>query len=523
MKKLSTLLTLFILIQSSFAQQTKFSKVYFDSIASFSADGMVKSYDGGLIVTGIYNYTSSVMKIDSLGSIVWVYSFGQGNNESVNAIVRTSDSCFAMTGKTYDVISNTLDILVTKIDQAGTHLWTKVVTLPGNQESFAMSLTADGGFILTGNENYIGPPHNRILVSKLDSLGEVEWTKVYQGGNNTNYGSAVKQTPDGGYAVVGYVEDYPPFDGNGLLLKLSSTGAIEWANKYNTINPTVFAGNDLVVTSDGIISYYSTGSEYAIIKTDFNGNDLWRETINGSFPGLNIMNTVSSKIKLLADGNLVFATGSRGFASQSTIISIDSSGNFNWSQYIYNSAHDIEQADDLGFFILGNGPLIGVRTSSVTNPHVGIIKSDSLGNADLCTSENPSVSVNFGTTTQATIAITEIPYSAISQPISLLNSNMVISELTNCVDVIGGVDEKSEIKLEIYPNPSQSSFNIILPELTGQINLSIVDMTGKSVYTRDFVSSNNNQVKIDHGLAGGIYFLVIKSEDKKLVEKLMIE
>jgi hypothetical protein len=523
MKRIFTLLTLFTLIQSSFAQQTKFSKVYFDNIGSFSADGMAKSFDGGLIVTGIYNNTSSVMKIDSMGSIVWAYSFGQGQNESVNAIVRTSDSCFVMTGKTFDTISNTIDIFVTKIDQSGNHIWSKVVTLPGNQESFAMSLTDDGGFILAGNESYVGPPHNRILVSKLDSLGEVEWTKVYQGGNNTNYGNAVKQTPDGGYAVVGYVEDYPPFDGNGLLLKLSSTGAIVWANKYNTIIPSVFVGNDLVVTSDGIISNYSTGGEKAIIKTDFNGNDFWRETINGTQAGMNIMNTVSSKMKLLADGNLVFATGSRGFATQSSIVSIDSSGNFNWSQNIYNSAHDIEQADDNGFFILGNGPLIGVRTSSVTNPHVGIIKSDSLGNADLCTSENTSISINFGTTTQGTIAITEIPYSAISQPISLLNSFMVISELTNCVDVIGGIDEKSDIKLEVYPNPSSSWFNIKLPELTGQVSLSIVDMTGKSVYIHDVTSAKNKQVKIDHKLAGGIYFLVIKSDDKKLVEKLIIE
>ncbi len=523
MKKLTTLVTLFILFQISFAQQSKFSKIYFDNTNYFSADGMVKSFDGGLIVTGIYNFSSSVMKIDSLGSVVWANSLGFVQNESVNAVVRTIDSCYVMAGKAYDIVSTNIDVQITKLDQSGSIIWSKVISLPENQEAFALSTTDDGGFILTGNESYVVPPHNRILVSKLDSLGEVEWLRVYQGGNNSNYGNSVKQTPDGGYALIGYVEDYPPFDGNGLLLKLSSTGNIEWANKYNTIAPSVFVGNDLVITPDGIISYFTTGVEHAIIKTDFNGNDFWRETISGAVPTQNILNTSSSKIKLMPDGNLVFATGNRGFASQSSIVCIDSTGNFKWSQYIFNSAHDIEQADDHGFFILGNGPLIGVRASSIINPHVGIIKSDSLGNADLCTSVNPSVSINFGTTTQGTIAITEIPYFAISQPISLLNSIMVISEMTNCVDVIGGIEEKSDIKMEVYPNPSSSSFYIKLPELTGQINMSIVDMTGKSVFIHDVTSAKNKQVKIDHMLAGGIYFLVIRSDDKKLVEKLIVE
>ena len=179
MKKISTLVTLLILFQISFAQQSKFSKIYFDNANYFSADGMVKSFDGGLIVTGIYNYTSSVMKIDSLGSVVWANSFGFGQNESVNAVVRTTDSCYVMAGKAYDILATNLDIQITKIGQSGNLIWSKIISLPEHQEAFAISPTDDGGFILTGNEGYISPPHNRILVSKLDSLGDVEWLKVY--------------------------------------------------------------------------------------------------------------------------------------------------------------------------------------------------------------------------------------------------------------------------------------------------------------------------------------------------------
>ena len=523
MKKISTLVTLLILFQNSFAQQSKFSKIYFDNANYFSADGMVKSFDGGLIVTGIYNYTSSVMKIDSLGSVVWANSFGFGQNESVNAVVRTTDSCYVMAGKAYDILATNLDIQITKIGQSGNLIWSKIISLPEHQEAFAISPTDDGGFILTGNEGYISPPHNRILVSKLDSLGDVEWLKVFQGGNNSNYGNSVKQTPDGGYAVIGYVEDYPPFNGNGLLLKLSSTGIVEWANKYNTVTPSVFVGNDLVITQDGIISYYSTGNEHAIIKTNFSGNDYWRETISGAVPGMNILNTVSSKMKLLQDGNLVFATGNRGFASQSSIVCIDSTGGFNWSQYITNSSHDIEEADDHGFFILGNGPLIGVRTTTITNPHVGIIKSDSLGNADLCTSINPSVSINFGTTTQDPISITVISYSAFSTAVSPINSAMVISEMTSCVDFIGGIEDWLSDNIEISPNPSHSSFNLHLPGLTGNILINIQDASGRITFSQKRNVNSSDVINIEPDLSAGIYFLSVNSSANKIIKKIVVQ
>lgn len=522
MKKISTLLILVVVLKVSFAQQSKFSKIYFDISTAFSADGMVKSYDGGLIVTGIYNYSSTVMKIDSTGTIVWAYNFGLGQNESVNAIVRTTDSCYVMTGKTYDPVSNTLDIILTKLDQSGIVMWSKVVNLPGNQESFAIAQTNDDGFIITGNESYTTPPHSRILVSKLDSLANVEWCKVYEGGNNGNFGNSVKQTPDGGYAVVGYVEDYPPFDGNGLLMKLSSLGNVEWANKYNTIVPTVFTGNDLVVASDGIYSYFATANEHAIIKTDFNGNDFWSETLSGGVPGVSILNTVTSKIKLLPDGNLIFATGSKGFASMSSIVCIDSTGNFNWSQYIYNSVHDIEQADDHGFFMLGNGPLIGVRTSSIINPHVGIIKSDSLGNADLCTSVNPTVSVNFGTITHGTLTLTVIPYSALNSSLTLVNSNVLLSEQVSCVDILGGVEINSDAIAEIYPNPNSSAFNLILSSTDGNVLVEILDVTGKEVYSHEYTPDLSDKIIIDHSLSPGMYYVNINSKENHWVKKIIV-
>ena len=192
-------------------------------------------------------------------------------------------------------------------------------------------------------------------------------------------------------------------------------------------------------------------------------------------------------------------------------------------RYITNSSHDIEEADDHGFFILGNGPLIGVRTTTITNPHVGIIKSDSLGNADLCTSINPSVSINFGTTTQDPISITVISYSAFSTAVSPINSAMVISEMTSCVDFIGGIEDWLSDNIEISPNPSHSSFNLHLPGLTGNILINIQDASGRITFSQKRNVNSSDVINIEPDLSAGIYFLSVNSSANKIIKKIVVQ
>lgn len=523
MKKTATLVTLLLLFQISFAQQSRFSKTYYDNITSFTANCMARSFDGGLIVCGLYNYESAVMKIDSLGAMQWANKIGFGSNESFNSVIRTTDSCYVMAGKILNSGSGTLDIYIAKIDQAGNLLWSKTIYQTDHQEALSIQQTFDGGFIITGYSSYLTAPNSKIVVLKLDLYGAVEWNNLYQGGNNSNYGASVKQTPDSGYAFVGYVENYPPYDGNGILCKLSQTGTVEWANKYNLTIPTQAMGNDLVVADDGIYSYYSTPGEFILVKTDFNGIDNWRETIGGLSFGSLCINCPSPKMKLLPDGNLIFATGTLNFAQPSAVVNIDSAGNYNWSQYLYNSVHDVEQADDHGFFFLGNGPLIGVRATSILNPHVGIIKSDSLGNADLCTTPNGAIGVNFGNTTQGALVLTTTSYVGNSLLISPNVTPFVLSEQVSCVDFSGGIDEGSGIDIKVYPNPAGSSFSIQMKGLSGEVNLRIVDILGQVVFVNEYNLSNENEIKINQDLSKGVYSILVNSGDRKIVNKLIVQ
>lgn len=519
MKKIATLVTLLIVFQFSFAQQNRFSKIYFDNIHDFSAEAIVKSFDGGLIVAGLHYYSSAVFKIDSMGAIVWAKKFGAFLGENVNAIVRTQDSCYVMAGKINDTISGFQDIQITKFDKSGNLNWSKVILLPEMQEAYSLSSTTDNGFILSGYECSVTPPYCRILVSKLDSTGEVQWLKTYEYDSFSCVAYSIKQTPDGGFALVGTVDN--SISSSGILLKLSPNGNVEWTNLYNTTVQSVFNGKDLILTNDGIFSYHSSEVDLVLIKTDFNGIDFWDETITGAITSYTTFNVITPKIKLLSDGNLILATHDRGMPSRSSIVCLDSSGSINWCQNIDNSVHDVEEADDHGYYILGNGP-----SATSTPPYydfVGIVKTDSLGNADFCTSINPSISLSLGNVIKSSISLNVYTLPAVSTLLLPVVSDFFMLEMNACGDNISGIEEKVLQSIEIFPNPSGSNMNFRISGIIGNTCLQISDLLGKIVYVNNYNIDSNYLIEIDHQLPSGLYNVSVSSIDKKIVAKFVVE
>lgn len=80
-----------------------------------------------------------------------------------------------------------------------------------------------------------------------------------------------------------------------------------------------------------------------------------------------------------------------------------------------------------------------------------------------------------------------------------------------------GTNNSEVSKNNIYPNPSNGTFNIIA-ENAG--NITISDASGKLIYSGKFIKGNNT---ISVKAKSGVYFLVQQSEGKKSTSKLMIK
>jgi hypothetical protein len=97
----------------------------------------------------------------------------------------------------------------------------------GNDEGKAIDGTTDGGLILVGNGatvNTTGNGGSDLFIARLNTIGEVIWTRNY-GGSQDEESACVIQTKDGGYLVLGSSEFGIDFR-KVMLLKLDANGGL---------------------------------------------------------------------------------------------------------------------------------------------------------------------------------------------------------------------------------------------------------------------------------------------------------
>jgi hypothetical protein len=78
-----------------------------------------------------------------------------------------------------------------------------------------------------------------------------------------------------------------------------------------------------------------------------------------------------------------------------------------------------------------------------------------------------------------------------------------------------GVEEERELKTSIYPNPSNGSSVIVSSQEIGNIDLDILDLTGRAIFTTRF--SQRTELNLD--LKNGIYLVRLKNSESKLTSE----
>jgi len=173
--------------------------------------------------------------------------------------------------------------LTTPFITAQTTQFQRIIGGKGNQQSYSMMQTKDGGYILTGYTDGNGSGGDDVFITKTDGLGKVLWSKAY-GTKGDEAGWKVKQTSDSGYIVGGTISTNK---GDGLLFKTKEDGSVVWAisinsdsaeDIYNVIESR-FTG-DFYVT--GYVKTLDTfGTDAFIAKFSSSGNFIWQRRIGG--------------------------------------------------------------------------------------------------------------------------------------------------------------------------------------------------------------------------------------------------
>lgn len=241
-------------------------------VYDFSLKEVIPTQDGGYFVGGSATDRSSrphnvpvLAKLDDQGNLEWVNHYRVSGY--VDSVVETPDHGFVVTGYNINPSAAAWAYLM-KVDEHGNEVWIKQhhfsdVEYPmGDFQYFNDLLTTpDGGILAVGQmEEFISEQHpDASLIVKLDSKGEIEWTRKQTLPGSGISANAVQLAPDGTYLVGGSkrLDDKMTV----FVLNIATNGEVLWEKSF-AVNEGSFALGELVSTSDGfaLLGQYTTGN-----------------------------------------------------------------------------------------------------------------------------------------------------------------------------------------------------------------------------------------------------------------------
>ena len=317
---------------------------------------------------------------DRYGSNLSFNSFNYEIDESPVKLLQTDNQDYIFISNIVNS-SNDTDIRITKTDQNGGVIWNTVYgfidpynpgagnATYGNDLANDISITADGGYILTGRYH---SSQSDILILKLNSVGEIE--NIHQistapsSQRIVENGHAILENINNNYVILGSISAFSSTQPSNVWLaefdpNQSESGEIIWSSTWDIDNYDY--PKSMIINQNGnyTMSGYSSndnngdnGSSW-IIKTDINGNGEVLQPFTGN-------NFVFSMIEIESGDYILAGKKIEDSNSQGWIVSVDSEGNQNWER-LYGGDdvevfYSIQQTSDMGYIITGETNSNGV-------------------------------------------------------------------------------------------------------------------------------------------------------------------
>ncbi len=306
--------------------------------------------DGGYIFTGLTypqfagNGHVWLVKVDSSGEKTWDVTIGGAAADAGNSVRQTTDGGYIVVGYTFSYGAGSRDVWLIKTDASGNKVWDRTFGGPAEDEGRSVAQTPDGGYIIAGSTCSFGAGVVDAWLIKTDANGDTLWTRTF-GGVGYDEGASVQPTSDGGYIVVGSI------DQNLWLIKTDASGNRIWDVAYGGTGEE--EGASVQQTSDGgyIATGYATldGPGVWLVKTDSSGNRVWVKTCGSAGPG------GGASVRQTTDGGYIIAGTYKG--GDVWLLKTDASGNKVWDNHFGGDMTDegksVEQTSDGGYIVVG--------------------------------------------------------------------------------------------------------------------------------------------------------------------------
>ncbi|HTA27937.1 MAG TPA: T9SS type A sorting domain-containing protein [Bacteroidia bacterium] len=482
------------------------------------ANSMVQTSDGGYAITGYTNsfgrgnITVYVVKVDSNINLQWGKTIGGASTDEGDYIIQTRDKGYAVCGTTSSYGRGDFDAYLIKLDSLGNLTWTR--TIGGGRTDGANSVvqTTDGGYALTGwtvsygKDSLVG---DNVYIIKLDSLGILQWTKTVGGTGGEDIGASIKQTRDGGYIVAGWTNSFGAGGYDCYVLRLDGSGNLLWTktiggSKYEQAYCIIQTNDKGFAFCGQTNSFADTNGDVYVVKLDSAGNMDWTRTIGGPHGAAGVSIIQTKDKGFVVCGN----TGADDSVNGDVyVLKLDSIGNLLWTQTTggrgIDYSNQVVQSKNGGFAVIGN------TNSYASGYKMYLILLDSLGNS--CSPNPTGGSIDSG---------------------AIIGQGGFVSE--GGKQDTGGVVHTGGAVKAICPDDGINKINIPIPgtivyptpaskEVTFKINsgenkyLELSDITGREMETLPIF---NNEIRVNiSGFPAGIYFYEIMNNSANIVDR----
>lgn len=466
------------------------------------------------------------------------------------SMTRTSDGGLAIiTNHGSDVYP-----VIMKLDAAGAPQWQKKLMYPDVSVLFDVTETTDHGIaILTSDSN------GGIILIKLTSTGVISWTKRYNY-SLSNQGFALTHNSDNGVLIVGN-----GCAGHNFGIYTDSLGGIIWAKQFKDLAYSSSNGNEVIQVSDDEfvvagIEINSLPAVMHVMSITASGSLNWFKEYSFTF------HVYPYNLVAAAGGGYTICAATDNYPYNSLIMHVDNTGGLVWDKKLdlpyTNAPYDIEQLDDGSYLMTGyvtyggstsmevlltstdaSGNLLwafsdGAVASSGSDNMQSIEKAaggayDILGctadgaviwhmnsAAGLCSGlqETPTVTSPACNVTSPAITILDIAFA--ESDVTTTYLDLTASKNVLCSSPLGTATAQPSHNLTLYPNPAQESLSLSGDLLGQPVQVTVLDVNGKTVLQRDNYHSG---ARLDvSGLPAGMYLLQARTQDETQTAKLVI-
>ena len=254
------------------------------------AQATVPSGIGQVVVGSIFSPDSSrhdllVVKLDAAGSVQWTSTPFLAGDQQALATTTLANGDVIVAGMA--VTGGDHDPLIARFSSTGTLLWSTSPSLPGDQELHALIPDATG--ITAAGRTVHGPNGADLLLMRVDLNGDTLWTQRH-GGPMADEARGLVRLSNGDLLAAGTTQSFGParMDGTRMrnlwMLRLNAMGDTLWTNAHgDTLTHRGTTALCLHISGDGVIAGTlgnTPDNDLLLLRFTSGGNVAWERTFD---------------------------------------------------------------------------------------------------------------------------------------------------------------------------------------------------------------------------------------------------